>query len=98
MADELKDQIRWGPQIGPDARVAIRRDADGNEREVLARQPGDGAPMLPGTEVVTVSPTCRDGWHDVETLYRHGPPQVATPKYREGYDRIFGKKPDVGLA
>jgi len=27
-----------------------------------------------------------------------GPPQVETPAYREGYDRIFGKKPSVGLA
>lgn len=27
-----------------------------------------------------------------------GPPQVATPAYREGYDRIFGKKQKVGLA
>ncbi len=27
-----------------------------------------------------------------------GPAQVATPRYREGYDRIFGKKKEVGLA
>lgn len=27
-----------------------------------------------------------------------GPPQVATPAYREGFDRIFGKKAPVGLA
>jgi hypothetical protein len=40
-----------------------------------------------------------DGWHDIETVYRvsDGPAQVATPAYRAGYDRIFGKK-EVGLA
>jgi hypothetical protein len=27
-----------------------------------------------------------------------GPPQVATPAYRKGYDRIFGGKQKVGLA
>jgi hypothetical protein len=54
--------------------------------------------MLPGSEIAHISPEDSDGWHEVQTLYRNGPAQVATPKYREGYDRIFGKKPDVGLA
>lgn len=28
----------------------------------------------------------------------HGPAQVASKEYREGYDRIFGTKPTVGKA
>lgn len=99
MADDKSDgQIRFGRQVGPDAVIAIRRDADGNEHEVMVRPGGDGAPMLPSSEIAHISPEDSDGWHEVQTLYRNGPAQVATPKYREGYDRIFGKKPDVGLA
>jgi hypothetical protein len=47
-----------------------------------------------------------DGWREAETLYSgpaqkaggDGPAQVATKEYREGYDRIFGKRGEVGLA
>lgn len=90
------DEIRFGRQIAPRTHIATRRDADGVEREVFVRQPRDGAPIVPGAEILSVSPKCRDGWHEVQTIY--GPPQVATPAYRKSYDRIFGKKPDVGLA
>ena len=89
-------EIRFGPQIGPDAHIAIRRDADGNEHKVVAGPMEDGASIMPGTEILSVSSKCRDGWHEVRPIY--GPPQVATPAYRKGHDRIFGKKPDVGLA
>lgn len=29
---------------------------------------------------------------------KQGPVQVSTPAYRQGYDRIFGKKPVVGIS
>ena len=90
------DEIRFGRQVDRDTHLAVRRDADGNEREVVVRKPKDGTPVGPRTEILSVSPKCHDGWHAVQTIY--GPPQVATPAYREGYDRIFGKKPDVGVA
>ena len=92
-----KDRIRFGPQVGPGSYAALRRDPDGSENGVVVRQGGDGAPLLPGTEIASISSADDEGWHDVETLYRSGPAQVATPQYREGYDRIFGKA-KVGLA
>lgn len=48
----------------------------------------------------TSTPTSNDETHDADqptTKPLNGPAQVATPAYREGYDRIFGKK-EVGLA
>ncbi|KKK97215.1 hypothetical protein LCGC14_2654970 [marine sediment metagenome] len=90
------DEIRFGPQIAPDTCIAVRRDADGNEHKVIAGPLEDGASIMPGTEILSVSSECRDGWHEVRPIYK--PPQVATPAYRKGYDRIFGKKPNVGLA
>ncbi len=89
-------EIRFGPQIAPDTHIAVRRDADGSEHKVIAGRLEDGASITPGTEIMTVNPKCRDGWHEVQPIY--GPPQVATPAYRDGYDRIFGKKPTVGEA
>lgn len=97
MTEKKSDEIRFGAQIAPGTHVATRRDDEG-EREVVVRTPGDGTPIVPGTEILSVNPKCSDGWHQIQTLYRSGPPQVATPAYRKSYDRIFGKKPDVGLA
>ncbi len=90
-----KERIRFGH-----GNTAIHRDAEGNERHIRYEPTGDGEALKPGADLMRVSDECRDGWHDVEILYRasSGPPQVATPEYREGYDRIFGKKPDVGIA
>jgi hypothetical protein len=61
----------------------------------------DGDPIPEGAEIIRAGPEDDDGWRDVTTIYgeqRTGPAQVASPQYREGYDRIFGKKPEVGLA
>lgn len=96
--DDGREEIRFGPEIAPGTRVAIRRDAKGEERVVSVCKGDDGKPLLPNTEVASVSAHSEDGWHEVQTLYRNGPAQVATPAYREGYDRIFGKKPAVGEA
>lgn len=100
-----KDQVRIGGEIGPNTRLVERRKgeriAQGTLTPVI-----DGRPIPEGAELVRLTPG-EDEWHNVETLYRHearsepalsGPPQVATPAYRDGYDRIFGKKPAVGLA
>jgi hypothetical protein len=50
-------------------------------------------------------PTCpktEEAWGSFEDRGQDttcdGPAQVATPAYREGYDRIFGTKPAVGQA
>lgn len=99
-----KDQVRLGAEIGPNTRLVERR-VGGRIAQGTLTPVRDGQPLTPGTELVKLTPG-EDEWHDIETLYRHeqiepalsGPPQVATPEYRKGYDRIFGKKPAVGLA
>lgn len=92
-----KEEINIGPEIAPGTRVAVRRDEEG-ERTVVVRSLKDGEPLTPGAEVATASRECRNGWRDLTVHYRNGPAQVATPEYRQGYDRIFGKKQKVGLA
>jgi hypothetical protein len=60
----------------------------------------DGQPIPEGAELIQVGAEDGEGWRDVTTVYkseRSGPAQVATPAYREGYDRIFGKQ-KMGLA
>jgi len=90
-----KDQIRITSQG-----TAVRRNAEevsfGTFREVK-----EGQPIPEGAELIQASEADSDGWRDVTSIYsnvKSGPAQVATPKYRAGYDRIFGKKPSVGLA
>jgi hypothetical protein len=91
-----RDQINLGPELAPGKRMAIRR-RDGQEDEVsLISKMKDGEAVPAGAEIIHIKPG-DDEWHDVDVLYRSGPAQVATPRYREGYDRIFGKK-EVGLA
>ena len=57
----------------------------------------DGQPIPEGAELIQVGAEDSDGWRDVTTVYKSGPAQVATPAYREGYDRVFGKQ-KMGLA
>ena len=54
---------------------------------------------VPGTEVVTFTPHGGGSTlFDAHYFRLSGPPQVATPAYCSGWDRIFGKKQDVGEA
>lgn len=97
-----KDQVRIGAEIGPNTRLVERRK-DGRVVAGTLTALKDGQAFLGAGEFVKITPG-EDEWHDVESLYEHapealsGPPQVATPVYRENYDRIFGKKPSVGVA
>lgn len=104
-----KDQMRLGPEIEPGHGAAVRRGADG---KIVGfgtfTTVKDGQPIPEGVELIHVGAEDDDGWRDVTTLYgrepersapeRNGPAQVATPAYRNGYDRIFSKKREVGLA
>lgn len=91
-----KDQVLFAPDMQT---VVRRREGKIIGTGILAPVK-DGAPIAPGAELVSVDELESEGWHDIETLYKNdtgGPPQVATPAYRMGYDRIWGKK-EVGLA
>jgi hypothetical protein len=96
-----KDQIRIGQEVGPNTRLVERRKNGRTSIGTLTPMK-DGQSLLTGAEIVKVALDEDDEWHDVETIYApepalSGPPQVATPAYKKGYDRIFGKQ-KVGLA
>jgi hypothetical protein len=88
------DEIWFGPGVY----AALRRTPDGEVRQVTCSPMRSGAPLRLGAELANVSEGNEDGWHPLTSIYKSGPAQVATPAYREGYDRIFGKKQKVGLA
>jgi hypothetical protein len=96
-----KDQIRIGEEVGPNTCLVERR-RDGRISVGTLTPMKDGQSLLTGAELVKVAPSENGEWHDIETIYEpepelSGPPQVATPAYKKGYDRIFGKQ-KVGLA
>jgi len=91
---KTKDQMRLGHG------AAIRRQ-DGKLSVGTFVEVKEGQPIPEGYELIRVGAEGEDGWRDVTSIYggeRSGPAQVATPAYREGYDRIFGKKPVIGEA
>lgn len=83
--------------LNPDG-VAMRRTSEGVGFGTF-REVKEGQPLREGAELIRVGDEDEDGWRDVTSIYggRSGPAQVATPRYRENYDRIFGKQ-KVGLA
>jgi hypothetical protein len=94
-----RDEIQIGPELSPGVHLGLRRTPDGTVTRVTCSPSEDGVPLAPGAEVVDVETAAEDGWHKLTSLYKMtGPAQVATTAYREGHDRIFGKKQKVGLA
>ena len=87
-----KDKVRFES----DDHATIKRQ-DGSVQIGTFHEMRDGQPLPEGAELVQVDYHPGDEWHNSETLYKQGPAQVATPAYREGYERIFGKK-EVGIA
>jgi hypothetical protein len=106
---EGHDVVQLGPEVAPGVRCAVRHRPDHTSEELYFTEAQDGAPVPPGADLVNLGPDDGSGWRPVETLYSSGetgarkaggdgPAQVATPAYRDGYDRIFGKKAVVGQA
>ena len=96
MSDKRKDRIHLVP-VGDesDSHIGVRDRGDGNLELGSFRTARTGEAMSEGSELICVGE--REGdtdWYDVTASYRHsnGPAQVATPAYRAGYDRIFGKQ------
>jgi len=98
--ESSKDQVSLGPVIAPGVRAVARKRGDAIEvGAVKSLREGESIPE--NVELIRVdNPNCTcGGWQDVESLGTvNGPAQVATPAYREGYDRIFGGKTKVGSA
>lgn len=102
MVARMKSKILIGPVVSPGQRAAVVRREDGTEATGLVRTSQEGRPLSENAECIQVddcgSQCGGEGWHDMTTLYKHGPAQVATPAYRTGYDRIFGGRQKVGEA
>jgi hypothetical protein len=81
--------------LTPDG-VAMRRTSEGIGFGTF-KEVKEGQPLREGAELIRVGDENEDGWRDVTSIYKSGPPQVATPRYRENYDKIFGKQ-KVGMA
>lgn len=76
----------------PDGRVLVSRHRPDHSEQMATIQPArDGVPMVEGQEYITASKVPRaDGSYEVTGSYTHkGPAQVATPNYRDGWDRTF---------
>lgn len=90
--------------------MATRHHSDHSVENGYFSEAKDGKPIPPGAELVNIGPSNKTGWRPGESIYggrenpdtrraaSDGPAQVATPAYRDGYDRIFGKKATVGQA
>lgn len=63
--------------------------------DYVALSPREGSPLL-NAEFTRIPGT--GGARPPEVRTSSGPPRVSTPAYRDGYDRIFGKKQDIGEA
>lgn len=97
-----KQQVWMGPEVSSGVRSGVIRRESGDLEAGVLVTPEKKRTLNPGDEYI-VSEDAPGEWCDAETVYRcpresGGPPQVATPAYREGYDRIFGKKTEVGIA
>lgn len=88
-----KDQVRFDSE----SHATIQRQ-DGSVQVGTFHEMHEGQPLPEGSELVHVNYHPKNEWHDSETVHRSGPAQVATPAYREGHERIFGKKQEVGLS
>lgn len=101
MKDDDSYEIDLGPEIADGVRYGVRRRGDEIQAVSLTTMK-DGVSLTPGAELIDVEE--RDGRYMAKTIYKvplsggDGPAQVATPAYRDGYDRIFGGKRSVGLA
>lgn len=80
-----------------DHQVVIReKTEDGTEQTAVLRKSRTGVPMDPSGGCYGIE-RCADGTYDlIEHIPRKGPSKAATPRYRAGYDAIFGGKRNVG--
>jgi hypothetical protein len=89
------DEITIGPAVADNVHVAVRHTADHEVQAGFVRKIREGE-SLPDNAFFT---ECIEGNRYKCTPVDHvGPTRVATPAYRDGWDRIFGGKQAVGQA
>jgi|SRR5580692_881816 len=83
-----KDLLRPIAPTG-DGQTLVERHRPGHTTEPAVIAPAvEGRPLNPGEELATLR-SRGDGTHEVVASYRHGPVQVATSGYRDGWERTF---------
>jgi len=55
----------------------------------------DGKPIAPGSRLVQLVETGEPGLYEMKELCSIGPSKASTPKYRSGYDAVFGKRSEL---
>jgi len=95
----MEDVVMLGPDLGNGVRAAIRHSSGCDMALGTVMDVKDGQPIPEGATMMTLEPR-ENGQHGFKVVneYRHGPVQVATPAYRQNYDRIFGGSQTVGSA
>ena len=70
----------------------VERHRPGHTTELAFIAPvRDGRPLAPGEELATTRAR-GDGTYEVVASYRHGPAQVATAGYRNGWEKTFNSR------
>jgi hypothetical protein len=90
------DEIVLGPDLGDGTRPAIRHTADHRMEAGLVRQVKDGEPLP--EDAMYVERIEGNRYSCKPALEHKGPSLAATPEYRNGWDRIFGGRQEVGQA
>lgn len=93
------DFIDLGPELAPEHYAAVR-ERGGATEPIVVRKVREGESLTDDALVLekTDHPN-RFAVTEVRALRAgHGPAQVASPQYRENFDRIFGGKQEVGQA
>jgi len=92
MADDKKQDI-FKPIAYSGDSVLGARCKNGEVTLVEGERVKHGEPLNPENDLLSLRPR-KDGAFDVKVIYEgKGPAKVATPKYRKGWDDVFGKPP-----
>lgn len=92
MSDQDDDEKREGREaavLGGCEHALVVQEQDGVTKRLTPVHEGQAVP--PGTELVAIKRGPRAGTVRLLSLHS-GPPKVATKRYRDGWDTVFGKK------
>lgn len=90
MDDKKNDgEMIVGPAYG-DSNLCLAKEGE-EVRLGQIRTLQDGESLRPGEDLVELK-SMGDGIYGYQVLHRSGPSKVASPSYREGWDRVFGKE------
>jgi hypothetical protein len=104
-----QDRISVGPCMGTGIHPYIRHRPDHTVEHGVILPAKEGQPIPPGAGLVHITRREGEPFLRAETLYdapagsapavpKSGPAMVNSTQYQAGWDRIFGKKAEVGQA